>query len=192
MAGVVGPMLRYDHGGGTRFLVGLVGGGMAAGLALAVPAYVLGSALQAVAPMQARLSMLAAVCLLLGLFDLINRTPHVSRQVPQELVHRLQPGSLGVVWGFDLGLLFTTQKIASLIWVALAAVILLDPVLAAAFLVGIAVLASLAIAAWTIRPTSPAKPMMKWELRWQTRMRQASGLTMLVLAVLTSSQALQA
>jgi len=30
-----------------------------------------------------------------------------------------KPGKLGVVWGFDLGLLFTTQKVVSLIWVAI-------------------------------------------------------------------------
>lgn len=192
MAGVAGPMLRYAAGAGVRFLTGLAAGSAAAGLVLAVPAYLLASAAHAALPMHARFGLLSGVCAVLAIADLTNRTPHVWRQVPQPLVHRLQPGSLGVAWGFDLGLLFTTQKVVSLIWVALAAVILLDPAMAAAFPVGIAVLASFAIVISTVRSKAPAEPTFRWEQQWQTRTRRASGLTLLVLFVLTASQAWQA
>ncbi|MQA86076.1 MAG: hypothetical protein GEV03_15960 [Streptosporangiales bacterium] len=191
MAGVAGPMLRRTAGAGMRFLTGLTVGGVAAGLILAAPAYLLASAVEAAIPMQARLWLLSGVCALLAIADLANRTPHVSRQVPQPLIHRLQPGPLGVAWGFDLGLLFTTQKVVSLIWVALAAVVLLDPVVAAVAPVGIAVLASFAIATSTVRGTTRAEPTFRWERQWQTRTRRASGLTLLVLFVLTASQAWQ-
>lgn len=190
MAGVAGPMLRHTASSGVRFLAGLTTGGIAAGVVLAVPAYLLATAAQEV-PEPARFWLLSVVCAALAVADLANRTPHVWRQVPQPLVHRLPPGSLGVVWGFDLGLLFTTQKVVSLTWVALAAVVLLDPWTAAVAPVGIALLASLAIAAATLRRTPPAarEPTFRWERQWQPLVRRGSGLILLVLCALTAIQA---
>ena len=115
MAGVAGPMMRRTRAGAARFLAGLTVGGIAGGLVLSLPVYLLGSALTSVMPLTGRVLLLAAICAVLAWADLRHRTPHVWRQVPQGLVRTLPPGSLGVVWGFDLGLLFTTQKTTSLI-----------------------------------------------------------------------------
>lgn len=190
MAGVAGPMLRYDRRGGLRFLIGLTVGGAAAGVVLAVPVYLLGNLAQATLSLPVRLWLLAALCLLLGVADLANRTPHAWRQVPQRMVHSLPPGALGAVWGFDLGLLFTTQKVVSLIWVAVAATVLLAPAAAAGVLVGIAVLASLPVAALSaLQGTS--RPVTKGERQWVRRIRGTSGMALMILVVLTSAQAWQ-
>jgi hypothetical protein len=191
MAGVAGPMLRYNRRGGVRFLVGLIVGGIVAGILLAVPAYLIGNLLREVLSPPARLWVLAALCVLFGAADLMNRTPHVWRQVPQQMVHTLSPGVLGVVWGFDLGLLFTTQKVVSLIWVALAATILLDPPAAAGVLASIAVLASVSVAG-----LSAAQGMAKFGSgggvrQWVRRVRRTSGATLMILFILTSLQAWQ-
>lgn len=190
MAGVAGPMLRYNRRGGLRFLIGLTVGGAAAGIVLAVPAYLIGNLVQAVLSLPVRLWLLAALCLLLGVADLANRTPHAWRQVPQRMVHTLPPGALGAVWGFDLGLLFTTQKVASLIWVAVAATVLLDPAAAAAVLVTIAVLSSLTVAALSALQATP-RPVTKGERQWVRRIRGTSGMGLMILVVLTSAQAWQ-
>jgi hypothetical protein len=109
MAGVAGPMLRTRRGAGTRLLAGLLAGELAAGAVLAGPAFLLGTALRGALPLQARLCAIAALCVLFAVADLANRTPQVQRQVPESLIWRLPPGTLGLAWGFDLGLLVTTQ-----------------------------------------------------------------------------------
>jgi hypothetical protein len=189
MAGVAGPMLRESRGRGARFLAGLLVGGVAAGIVLAIPVYLLGQFAQTAVPLRGRLLGVAAICVLLGIADLRNRTPHVWRQVPQRLVHVLPPATLGLAWGFDLGLLFTTQKVVSLIWVAVAAVMLLDPTLAAGALVVIAVVSTLAIAGWSVAGRSRTSPVTRWERLGQRRVRQASGVAMLILFALTAVQA---
>jgi hypothetical protein len=191
MAGVAGPMLRYNRRGGVRFLVGLVVGGAVAGTLLAVPAYLLGSLLRAVLSLPARLWLLAALCVLLGAADLMNRTPHVWRQVPQQMVHTLSPGALGAVWGFDLGLLFTTQKVVSLIWVALAATMLLDPPAAAGVLASIAVLASLSVAGLSAVQGMAKFGSGRGVRQWVRRIRRMSGVALMILFILTSLQAWQ-
>src|SRR5215475_3163886 len=101
MAGVAGPMLDRRRWQGVLFLASLAVGGIAAGLILAVPAYLAGSALQTALPRAGRVALLVAIVAVLAVADLRNRTPHVSRQVPQRLVRLLPPGVLGLVWGFD-------------------------------------------------------------------------------------------
>jgi hypothetical protein len=188
MAGVAGPMLRHRRGAGVRLLAGLLVGEIAAGALLAVPAFLLGEGLRAVLGLQARLWVLAALCVFFGIADLTNRTPRMWRQVPEDLVNRLPPGSLGLAWGFDLGLLFTTQKAASLIWVAIAAAVLLDPPLAAALLVGIAVAASMAVAAYSLYWRPGAGRPFGWA-RWARQVRHGSGVAILILFALTAVQA---
>lgn len=189
MAGVAGPMLRSSRRDGIHFLVGLLVGEAAAGVLLAVPAYLLGDLARAALPLALRLWLLAAACALFGAADLANRTPRLWRQVPQPLIHRLQPGPLGVAWGFDLGLLFTTQKAASLIWVAIAAGLLLDPALAAGVVLGVAVLAGLAVVAASVRfrPRMARRPGARLRL-----VRQASGVVLLSLFLTTAVQAWRA
>lgn len=188
MAGVAGPMLRHTRGAGVRLLAGLLVGEIAAGVLLAVPAFLLGEGLRAILGLQSRLWALAALCVFFGVADLANRTPRMWRQVPEDLINRLPPGSLGLAWGFDLGLLFTTQKATSLIWVAITAGILLDPALAAALLVGIAVAASMAVVAYSLWWQPGAGRSAAWALRAR-RVRHGSGVATLVLFVLTAVQA---
>src|SRR5258706_7845760 len=127
MAGVAGPMLRRSTAQGTRFLLGLLVGELLASSLLAVAAYLVGTVVGFVAPLPLREVLTAVIVLGLGVADLMNRPPHIWRQVPQGFVRTMPPGRLGLVWGFDLGLLFTTQKSTSLTWAALAAVTLLLP-----------------------------------------------------------------
>ena len=188
MAGVAGPMLRSSRATGARFLAGLLVGEIAAGVLLAVPAFLLGEGLRIILAPQARLWAVAAICVVFGLADLANRTPRVGRQVPEELIRRLPPGSLGLAWGFDLGLLFTTQKAVSLIWVAIAAAILLDPPVAAVLIVGIAVVASMTVMAISIWRRPGVDRLSGWRLRVRLA-RQGSGAAILGLFVLTAVQA---
>lgn len=180
-------MLRHHRSAGVRLLTGLLVGEIAAGVLLAVPALLLGDGLSAVLGLQARLWLLAALCVFFGIADLLNRTPRIWRQVPEDLISRLPPGSLGLAWGFDLGLLFTTQKAASLIWVGIAAAVLLDPPLAAALLVGIAVAASTAVVAYSLYWRPGARPSA-WAL-WARQLRHGSGVVILILFILTGVQA---
>jgi len=179
MAGVAGPMWQRSHSDGTRFLIGLAVGGVSAGLVLAVPVYLIGHLAGRILPVPVRVGLLVVLAVALGVADLAGRTPHVWRQVPQKLVRTLPPGTLGLTWGFDLGLLVTTQKTSSLLWVSVAAVTLLDPALAPGALVGFSLIATagvvaLSLTAWTV--------VMKGGLGWAwiRRARWVTGTTMLV------------
>lgn len=118
MAGVAGPMYVRDRHGGLRFIAGLLIGESASSLVVAAVVFTLG---QFVRHQVAAFSAvgLAAVITVLGVSDLLGRTPQLSRQVPQRLIHRLPAGRLGLVWGLDLGLLVTTRKTTSLTWIVL-------------------------------------------------------------------------
>ncbi|HEX6681242.1 MAG TPA: hypothetical protein VF062_00490 [Candidatus Limnocylindrales bacterium] len=175
MAGVAGPMLRRSRAAGARFLAGLLAGGAAGALVLALPVYLLGM-LAGLLPQSARLVILLVTCALLGLADLSGRTPHMWRQVPQQLVNRLPPGALGLAWGFDLGLMVTTQKTTSLIWGTIAAVVLLRPSLAAPALVGIATVATLTVVLFSAGGIEPEARRSK---RWLMYARRSSGAVML-------------
>lgn len=187
MAGVASPMLRRTASGGMRFLLGLLVGGIAAGLVLSVPLYLFGTAVDSIAPLRERLMILALILALLAAADLARRTPHVSRQVPERFIWTLPPGFLGVVWGFDLGLLFTTRKTTSLIWATLAGVILFWPAMAAAALVSIGVIATLSIAAWSL--TDRSRHSVGFEHQRLPRLaQQTSGILMLALLIPTFPQ----
>jgi hypothetical protein len=178
MAGVAGPMRTRDRAGAARFLVGLAAGGVAAGLVLAVPVYLVGHVAGRVLPDSARVGLLVAVAVALGAADLLGRTPHVWRQVPQKLVRELPPGTLGLTWGFDLGLLVTTQKTSSLLWVSIAAVALLDPGLAPVALVVFSLVATAGIVALTLTVWSVLmRGGLGWE--WIRRARWVTGAAML-------------
>ncbi|MCQ0019727.1 hypothetical protein [Actinomadura madurae] len=107
------------------------------------------------------------------------------------LVHRLRPGFLGVVWGFDLGLLVTTQKAASLVWAGVAAVVLLDPRAAAPVMVGLALLSNLSVALASVRFTPALIDMgTRRERLWLRSVRALSGTALVTLAAVTAVQAL--
>ncbi|MET8309033.1 MULTISPECIES: hypothetical protein [unclassified Micromonospora] len=181
MAGVAGPMLRRNAFEGVRFLVGLAVGGLIAGVILAVPVYFAGSLLQQALPEWLRLVLLAAVAGWLGVSDVRDRTPHIWRQVPQRLVRTLPGGTLGVVWGIDLGLLFTTQKTVSLIWLSLAAVLLVDAGSAPLVLFCVVLVASLLVSLWSL--TRYADLPEKRSRKWVVRARRVSGVTILAVAL---------
>jgi hypothetical protein len=71
----------------------------------------------------------SALLVLFGVADLTDHTPQSPRQVPQRLAGDLnhQPGRLGFIWAVDLGLLVTTQKTTSLLWIGLTGAVLLGP-----------------------------------------------------------------
>jgi hypothetical protein len=127
MAGVAGPMVRVDRRAAARFLAGLLIGGVAGSVLLAVPVYVLGQFVGVVAGEEVRWALFGAVVVGFALIDLAQRTPHVQRQVPQRLVRSVKPGRLGLVWGVDLATLFSTQKTTSLPWAMLAGLVLVAP-----------------------------------------------------------------
>lgn len=124
MVGVVTPMLGRG-GSARRFLLGLVVGGCSSAAAVgllvgAVIPGVLGGIDREVA-----LVVLAAV---LAVADVTRRTPAMRRQTPQHLVRVLEPGSLGLVYGLDIGLQFTIWRYTSVLWVGLAGLALFgDP-----------------------------------------------------------------
>jgi hypothetical protein len=182
MAGVAGPMWQRSRASAARFLTGLAVGGAAAGLVLAVPVFLIGRLAGQVLPLPVRVALLVALAVGFGLADLAGRTPHVWRQVPQRLVRTLPPGVLGLTWGFDLGLLVTTQKTSSLLWLSIAGIALLDPGLAPGALVGFSLVASAGVLALSMRLwTVAAKGGMDWA--WIRRARWVTGTAMLATGV---------
>jgi hypothetical protein len=186
MAGVAGPMLGRSKAQGARFLSGLLVGGLVASSMMATLVYVLGTLASLVAPRSVREVVTAVVVVALGVADLMNRTPHVWRQVPQAFVRSLPPGQLGLVWGFDLALLFTTQKSTSLTWATLAAVSLLFPTDSWLVLLSMTVVGVLTIVlrsvTWSLRPLPLAGDRSR---PWFAVMRQVAGVSLLGLAVVT-------
>jgi hypothetical protein len=186
MAGVAGPLLRSNIRKGIQFLSGLLVGEAVAGTLLAIPAYLLSSLLRPLLPAVGRLWAVAAISIVLAAADFVNRTPQMRRQVPQDLIHKLPYGMLGVAWGIDLGLLVTTRKTASLIWVAIAAGVLLNPPLAALIAAGVPVVSALAlvIASMIYRPAPPGRAGARLRA-----LRGASGMAILVCSFVTAVQA---
>lgn len=149
MAGVSGPMMR-GHRGGVRFLGGLGAGEMAGSLVVGLVLYLLGTMIAAITTEPVRLGIVVALGILLAAADVAGKTPQARRQVPQRLLKSgLSPGVLGVTYGFDLGLVVTTRKSASLGWFALAAVSLLRPAFAPVLAIVMASATVLVITAWT-------------------------------------------
>ncbi|TAN32070.1 hypothetical protein EPN29_10120 [bacterium] len=138
MTGVASPMLKAFPARGVRFVTGLLVGGVAAGLLLSLAVYLIGSSAVALLPSRNRLLIVAGIAMTLGIADVIGRTPSINRQVPQRMVRSVPAGFLGLTYGFDLGLLFTTQKTTSLIWLAIAMALLLEPASSPLILLAIA------------------------------------------------------
>ncbi|WP_238005281.1 hypothetical protein KZZ52_17225 [Dactylosporangium sp. AC04546] len=180
-------MLRHDRAGAVRFMLGLLVGGLVGSLVLAVPVYLLGRLFEELLSGPVRAVVFVVVVLTFGVVDLTLRTPHVQRQVPQSLVRTMPPGVLGLVWGVDLAMLFTTQKTTSFVWVALAGLVLVAPGLAPVVLVLAWTAAWLAMAYLTIRrPTlsSIGEERLPWE-KLVSIIRRVSG-TALIGAALVS------
>ena len=191
MAGVAGPMLRRHRSDGVRFLVGLMVGSTAAGLLLSLIIYLFGAIGLHALPAAWRLWILVLACLGFGVADLANRTPHVWRQVPQEFIHRLSPGLRGLTWGFDLGLLVTTQKAVSLGWIAIAATALLRPAAAPVLLITMAVVSSLSVTFLSMDAyLFVGRHGSKEDMVWLRGVRALSGAAIIAMGALTVTQAL--
>jgi hypothetical protein len=184
MAGVAGPMLRRSRPQGTRFLMGLLTGGVFASVLLAPVLFSLGIVLEQLLSPTPRYVGSGLALGALGLLDIANRTPHIWRQVPQALVRTLPPWRLGAVWGFDLSMLFTTQKSTSLTWSALLGTAFISPTSAWWVLIGMTVTSVAVIASrsvhFAIRGPSDMGDWLQW---WFTPMRRASGLSQIALAI---------
>jgi hypothetical protein len=185
MVGVSGPMLAYSTARGRRFMFGLTAGSLVGSALLAAVAVAAGFGLsKAGIPADFRRAALIALALTLGIADIANRTPQLWRQVPQQLVRMLSPGVLGVVWGIDLGLIFTTKKVTSLWWLAIIGLMLVKPELLIVTVPAGAVLTALAIWAWSLRVKDNTACMMKHQRRLITQLRMASGFSMIGMAII--------
>jgi hypothetical protein len=140
MAGVSSPMRRVPARW-RQFAVGLVLGGATGGLATGLSILVLGSVLAKVGRHLTD-SLLLGLVAVLGVADVLDRTPHIGRQVPQRFVSLLPPGQLGFVWGTDLGLVWTTQKTTSGLWVAFAGLAVVKPLAAPVAVVMLSIVSS--------------------------------------------------
>ncbi|MEU8251357.1 hypothetical protein [Nonomuraea sp. NPDC048916] len=184
MVGVAGPLSRRSPGAARRFIAGyslglLVGGTVIALFAAAV-AEGLGSAL----PIRWRELAAGALLVGVGVADVLNRTPHVMRQVPQDYARALEPGWRGLIWGVDLGLLFTTQKTTSLIWGALVATMFLNPSAAPVFLVGMVVASVVGTALGTALNHVPGRAFLSGERMFIRTVRILSGIVLICLGLL--------
>ncbi|WP_163508703.1 hypothetical protein [Fodinicola acaciae] len=130
MVGVSDPELKADRTNGVRLLGGLTAGYLTATVLIAIPLIgVAALSQQLVDPRITRIAVLL-VMLGLGIADLAGRTPYRDRQVPQRFARELGPLPRGLLWGFDLALLVTTQKTASVLWAALLGAVFVGPVTA--------------------------------------------------------------
>lgn len=127
MAGVAGPLARRDRGAAGRFMVGLTAGYLSAGILVGSVLTAMGLVASATLTLAERIGVVALLCIGFMILDAVDRTPQLSRQVPVQLYRVLGPGPLGFTWGFDLGLLITTRKTSSLLWMVLLTISILQP-----------------------------------------------------------------
>ncbi len=120
MVGVASPMLIRSPWQGLRFVLALTAGTFLAAAVVASVVSILSMALSPVGTEGQRTWAAAIVVAVLGILDVLGKTPHVHRQTPKPLYGVLRSKSLlGLVWGFDIGLLVTTIKKTSLLWAGL-------------------------------------------------------------------------
>lgn len=128
MIGVIKPLVKAADSGRALFLglaLFVLGTLVSAGLVGMVTGGI-GSTVATVLPSHAATVVLGALAVTLGVADLRLfrlRTPGIRRQTASYLLRALGP--LGwLVWGLDLGLGFSTVRMTSLYWYALAGVLL--------------------------------------------------------------------
>ncbi len=119
MVGVTSPLFRSgDVRGGRALAVWYVLGTAVAGAAILAAVELASSGVSAVLPAGRRYLVLAVCAAVLLVLDVFGVTPRWNRQTPQRL-RALPPGLRGFLWGLDIGMLFTTIKVTSLVWVLL-------------------------------------------------------------------------
>lgn len=110
MAGVAGPLCVRDRWGGLRFILGLLAGESVASFIVAVIVLALGWLLRLQFGTFGAWEVVAVIVTVLGVADVIGRTPQFRRQVPQHFIHRFSAGRLGIIWGFDLATRYHQKK----------------------------------------------------------------------------------
>jgi hypothetical protein len=162
MVGVIGPRVR-----GTRQVRGSVGTVTVFALCAMVGAAITGSVIgllgfgvQALAGQRTLAVAVGTVGCLLLLADLRMRTPTLRRQTCSTWYRERGAGTAWALWGFDLGLGFSTIRLSSLYWLTalfVAAFVspLLAPVVLAFYGLGLGVAFAAAVFAES-RSTAPA------------------------------------
>jgi hypothetical protein len=174
-------MLRDRPREGWRFLAGF-GAGLAVAAALISVPLLLLTSVAALVPDTVRGLTLVALLVGLGVADLFNRTPHVWRQVPQRFARELSPGRLGFIWACDLGLLVTTQKTTSLLWIGLAGLVLAGtPLLVVLAVILVSTVFGIGVAALTLASFGSTLTVPGYS-QWVPWLRKASGTAALCLA----------
>jgi hypothetical protein len=162
MIGVIGPLvqgkreLRGSVRSVTVFALGAVAGSATTGVLIGLLGSLVGGRVPTIA-------VGAAGCALL-LADLVFRTPTLRRQTCSAWYRERGARSVWALWGFDLGLGFSTIRLSSLYWLmVLVVAAFVSPVLAPLVLafyglgLGVAFAAALVAQAWS-RPTATASP----------------------------------
>ena len=189
MVGVIGPRVR-----GTRQVRGSVGTVTVFALSAMVGAAItgsliglLGGAAQALAG-EGTLAVAvgAAGCLLL-LADLRMRTPTLRRQTCSTWYRERGAGTAWTLWGFDLGLGFSTIRLSSLYWLMVLFVVafvppVFAPLVLAFYGLGLGVALAGAVVAQTRSASSATSPGLGL-LRAAGRVRLASVAFLGVLSV---------
>jgi hypothetical protein len=162
MIGVIGPLvqgkrqLRGSVGAVSLFALGAVTGAAATGALIGLLGVLVGGRVPVIA-------VGAAGCVLL-LVDLVFRTPTLRRQTCSTWYRERGARSVWGLWGFDLGLGFSTIRLSSLYWLmVLVVAAFVSPVLAPLVLafyglgLGVAFTAALVAQAWS-EPSASASP----------------------------------
>jgi hypothetical protein len=149
----------------------------------------IGSQLQRHVPESSRYGLVGVVGLLLLAADTgigRLRTPSLMRQTSPHFFQRLGPVKAFVLWGIDIGLGFSTIRVTSLYWFALAAAMLAAPPRLAPALLGMyGVGLSAALAVFAIGPFSaPHESRAVQALRAARGLKDAAIVALAVLAVL--------
>lgn len=130
---------------------------------------------------------------LLGLGDLglrPLRTPSIRRQTAPIWLRKYGERRAFLFWGLDLGLGFTTIRVASLYWLLLVMAALVVPITLAPLvtgLYGVALAASMATVVTRADPIgSPRMPALRM-IASARRVQRGSGVALLVIALMTAA-----
>lgn len=166
MIGVIGPLvqgkreLRGSVGSVAVFALGAVAGAATTGALVGL----FGAGFQGLAGEGVRAAAVGVAGCLLLVIDLAVRTPTLRRQTCSTWYRERGPRFAWPVWGFDLGLGFSTIRLSSLYWLmVLFVAAFVSPVLAPVVLafyglgLGVAVAAAVVAQAWST-PSAMASP----------------------------------
>lgn len=199
MVGVIGPLVQRERrvrgwiGSLLWFSTGAVAGGATMGALLGA----LGSAAQDVADRQTLGVLVGAIGCVLLLADLgvlRLRTPMLRRQTCSTWYHERGPRTAWILWGFDLGLGFSTIRLSSLYWLAALFVVAFVPPAAAPFVVacyglGLALALAAAAARHTRSPESVSPGLGLLGAAGRVRIASDVALGLLSLAIILVSLA---